>query len=130
MGLMMAGCPGPDPTPTIPDCSELTLATQPPLDMIDLAAVGPMGAVDPLRGPIRPGPAVSLFARPQDPRLPLGDPARVPVVAPGRFWISRVRRTITVSGMRPVEFGIDARSCKQATWTLEHLVSLSAQLSK
>jgi hypothetical protein len=128
VGLLVAGCP--EPPAEIPDCGDDTLATQPPLDMADVVAVGPMGYVDPPRGPVFPGTAISLFLRPQDPRLPGGDPARSPVVAPVRLWVHHVWRFMSINGGRPAEFSIEARSCKQVTWRFDHLTSLTPALAK
>lgn len=128
VGVLVAGCPAPPPA-EIPDCGDDALATQPPLDLADIVAVGPMGDVDPARGAAYPGPAISLFIRSQDPRLPEGDPARALVVAPVRLWVQHTWRLSDGNG-RPAEFGLEARSCKQVTWRLEHLVFLPPALAK
>ncbi|HYV49326.1 MAG TPA: hypothetical protein VFA20_30920 [Myxococcaceae bacterium] len=121
--LVLVACPGPPPAPDIPPCGPDTLATAPPLDMLDLGAVGPMGSVDPSRGQIFPSASLSFFTRSVDPRLPGGEPARVPVVAPGRIWLQRARRSSFIG--LPDEFSVDFRVCAEVKWTLKHLVIAS-----
>jgi hypothetical protein len=124
--LWLLGCPGEPPPPDIPDCGADTLATQPPLDLLDMVAVGPMGGVDPERGRVWPTQALQLFVRPVDPRLPEGEPARVPVVAPGRIWLLRARHSFFQD--RPEELSVTFKMCGQVTWTVEHLVLPSPQV--
>jgi len=118
----LAACPGPPPAPDIPPCGPDTLATA-PLDMLDLAAVGPMGSVDPSHGQVFPSESLSFFTRPVDPRVPGGEPARVPVFVPGRSWLQRARRS-TIIG-RGDEFSVEIRTCAEVTWMLKHLVIAS-----
>jgi hypothetical protein len=120
VGVLAAGCPGPEPLPDIPACAAGALATQPPVDVLDLAAVGPMGAVEPSSGRVFPSAAAQFFMRPADPRLPDGEPARVPVVAPGRIWLQRARRSSNLN--RPDEFSISFRTCAEVEWTLDHVL--------
>ncbi|HYV49327.1 MAG TPA: hypothetical protein VFA20_30925 [Myxococcaceae bacterium] len=113
--LVLVACPGPK-APDIPPCGPDTLSTAPLLDMLDITAVGPMGGVDPWRGQVFPNEALSFFIRPVDPRLPQGETARVPVVAPARLWLQLARHTGS-----PDEFIVSFRTCADVSWTLKHL---------